>query len=101
MGEPVPTPVLRAANETLYFALVFCRNYALRKDANPRLLYEIMEAIHEIPKSMNIWAMYNHDVKTLRVHLKCFDHTRWPGVQAPDLVGIFDNRLEIYSKSDG
>ncbi|MEN6626477.1 MAG: hypothetical protein ABFD69_09645 [Candidatus Sumerlaeia bacterium] len=98
MDGEVPTPIQKAANETLHAALVFCRNYSLRKDADPRCIYEVMEAIHEIPQSMNIWVKYNHDLGILRIHLMCFDPARWPGVHAPDLVGIFNNALEKFCK---
>lgn len=49
MNEMIPNHILRATHFTLYWAMVFCRNYTAGTNVNPRIVYEIMDAIHEIP----------------------------------------------------
>jgi hypothetical protein len=87
-----PEPILRAANETVAFACAFCRNVTLSQDIPIRMINEMMEAIHEVPRMVTDWA--HHDLQALRVHLGCFTASRWPG--APDLVTFFDDALSRY-----
>jgi hypothetical protein len=90
-----PEPILRAGNETVTWACVFCRNQTLKKDVSVKMVNEVMEAIHEVPRMLANWE--RHDIAELRTHLGCFMASRWEG--APDLVAFFDQRLKEYSKS--
>lgn len=60
------------------------------------MINEVMEAIHEIPRMM--FEGEHHSLKEVRIHLGCFNSSRWPG--APDLTAWFDNRLKDYSWQD-
>ncbi|HZV33954.1 MAG TPA: hypothetical protein VFB72_05200 [Verrucomicrobiae bacterium] len=85
-----PEPILRAGNDTISFACIFCRNQTLGATFSAKMINEVMEAIHEIPRMLIDWE--RHTLSELRMHLACFPASSWPG--APDLVGYFDNRLK-------
>jgi hypothetical protein len=86
-----PDPVLGAALLTLHRALVHLRNLTLNPDAiTARHVNDLAEALHEIPDFLAHWEQ--HDLEELRLHLRCFDHTRYPG--APNLVQLFDSKLK-------
>jgi hypothetical protein len=87
-----PTPILRAANDTVSWACIFCRNQSLHAGVSVRMLNDAMEAIHEVPRMVIDWD--SHDVAEIRTHLGCFPASRWPG--APDLVAYFDRKLEDF-----
>lgn len=91
-----PEPILRAGNDTVSWACIFCRNQTLRDGASSKMINELMEAIHEIPRMMFDWG--RHDLKEVRIHLGCFNSSHWTG--APDLVAYFDNRLKDYGWQD-
>lgn len=44
-----PKPIIMATLSTLKWAMVYCRNYTLSKDANIKQVNELMDAIHDIP----------------------------------------------------
>lgn len=86
-----PPDILEAALHTLDRALVYARNLSIQPTADDaRQINDLMEAIHAIPGDLTRWAPHSFD--TLRLHLACFQYTRWPG--APDLAHLFDSRLE-------
>ena len=89
-----PEPILRAGNDTVAWACIFCRNQTLREDAPVKMLNDAMEAIHEIPRMLVDWD--HHDEAEVRAHLGCFPAARWPG--APDLVKYFDQKLKEYGE---
>ena|SRR5258706_5247244 len=91
-----PAPVLRAASETVHLALVYCRNHALG-DAPPKMVSELMEAIHEVPSILVNWTSFN-SVDELRMYFREFGWGRWPDM--PNLVADFDDRLKRYGYSD-
>jgi hypothetical protein len=89
--QQAPQAVLAAALFTLHRALVHCRNVTLSPKIDRRQeVNEIMEAIHEVPDFLANWQL--HDLKELRLHLSCFDSTKWVG--APNLVRLFDAKLQ-------
>jgi len=71
MTEKVPDHVLKAAHWTLYWAMVFCRNCTAGKIADTRLVFELMEALHEVPEILNRWGGHNN-VDILRMYFGCF-----------------------------
>ena len=88
-----PENVLEAALHTLDRALVYARNLTLQPTADAaRQINGLMDATHAIPGDLTRWAPHSFD--TLRLHLGCFQHTRWLG--APDLVRLFDTRLQSH-----
>ena len=105
MNETIPEYVLKAAHYTLYRAMVFCRNYTSSKDANLKLIYEMMDTIHTIPDILNNWSKCNISIDTLRLTFSCFDYAKWRATEynfdpPPDLLRIFNYRLEEYQKAD-
>lgn len=93
-----PQNVIRAANYTLYRAMVYCRNIVGDSNTGVRIVYEIMNAIHEIPNILDRWGTNNNDIEKLRHYFGYFDHTKWrdsnSALTAPDLVQIFDEKLK-------
>ena len=87
-----PDPIVRAVNDTVHWACDFCRNASLRGEADQRMVYELMEAVHEVPRLILKWDVSN--IEEVRTHLSCFQSGNWP--EAPDLVAYLDGRLEHY-----
>lgn len=56
------------------------------------MINDVMEAIHEVPRMLVDWE--RHDLAEVRMHLACFQASRWPG--APDLALYFDQRLKEF-----
>jgi hypothetical protein len=82
--QQIPHAVLAAA-------FIYCRNITLSPEKDRRKeVNEIMEAIHEVPDFLKSWQL--HDLKELRLHLSCFDSTKWVG--SPNLLKIFDAKLQ-------
>ena len=79
--------------------MVFCRNYTAGGNADQKLIYEIMDALHEIPQILNQWGGDNN-IEKVRMYFACFDHAKWCNnhdiLQAPDLVNIFNIKLNEY-----
>jgi len=49
-----PDPILKAGLMTIHWATVLARNLACSPDAPTKMLYELMDAIHEVPKQNGI-----------------------------------------------
>src|SRR5690242_12157352 len=64
-----PEPILKAGNDTVSWACIFCRNQTLREGAPSKMINDVMEAIHEIPRMLVDWD--HHDVAEVRTHLGC------------------------------
>lgn len=87
-----PEPILRAGNDRVSWACIFCRNQTLREGAPTKVLNEVMEAIHEVPRMLIDWD--RHNLAEVRMHLACFRASRWPS--APNLVLYFDQKLREF-----
>ncbi len=87
-----PEPILRAGNDTVSWACIFCRNQSLASTVSAKMINDVMEAIHEVPRMLVDWD--RHDLAEVRMHLAGFAASRWPG--APDLVSYFDMRLREF-----
>ena len=85
-----PYDVSVAITKTIKWALVYCRNYTLGPAPDIKQINELMEAIHDIPDHTYRWRQDSLD--EIRIHLGCFDHTKWPG--SPNLVEYFENELK-------
>jgi hypothetical protein len=91
-----PEPILRAGNDTISWACIFCRNQSLASTVSTKMINDIMEAIHEVPRMLIDWE--RHDLAEVRMHLAGFQASRWPG--APDLALYFDQRLKAFGHGD-
>jgi hypothetical protein len=87
-----PEPILRAGNDTLELACIFCRNQSLASMVSAKMINEVMEAIHEIPRMLVSWE--HHDLSEVRLHLGSFQASHWEG--APDFVLHFDKKLSEF-----
>jgi hypothetical protein len=47
-----PEPILRAGNDTISWACIFCRNQSLASTVSTKMINDIMEAIHEVPRML-------------------------------------------------
>jgi len=96
-SQPIPDAVHRAALHTLYRAMVFCRNFSANPKANIAVVYDLMDALHEVPNILDRWGTYDNDIKKLRKYFGCFNHRKWKDEESfhrpPDLVRIFDEML--------
>lgn len=101
-----PEPILKAGLMTLHWATVLCRNLACRPDAPVKMLYELMDAIHEVPSILMHWNEEN-SLDMLVVHLSCFNQES--GIvqvgndtsTVPSLVAVFRDRLQEFSSDEG
>lgn len=91
-----PEPILRAGNDTVSWACIFCRNQSLGNTVSAKMVNDVMEAIHEVPRMLVDWEC--HDLAEVRLHLSGFQVSRWPG--APDLVSYFDSKLKEFGYKD-
>ena len=91
-----PEPILRAGNDTVSWACIFCRNQSLGNTVSAKMVNDVMDAIHEVPRMLVDWE--RHDLAELRLHLSGFQASRWPG--APDLVSYFDRKLKEFGYDD-
>ena len=93
----IPPRVLKAALFALYHAAVFSRNY-VRADNGTEAVYQIMDAIHEVPQILLRWGTSDNDEEKIRRYLGYFDSERFrlsdPHSVAPDLVALFDAKLK-------
>jgi hypothetical protein len=87
-----PEPILRAGNDTVSWACIFCRNQTLQEGTPMKMINDAMEAIHEVPRMLVDWD--RHDLAEVRNHLGCFHASRWPG--SPNLVSYFDQKLREF-----
>ena len=103
-NEPIQIliPVHRATLYTLHWAMVFCRNFASNPKANMAIVYDLMDAIHEIPNILERWGTYDNDIKKLRLYFGCFNYHKWENTESyqkpPDLVSIFNDKLAEFEK---
>ena len=84
-----PEHILRAGNDTVAWACIFCRNQTLEDTVSVKMINNVMEAIHEVPRMLVNWEY--HDLADIRSHLGCFQSSHWLG--APDFVLHFDKKL--------
>jgi len=89
-----PEPVMRAALDVLGHACVFVRNATLSPDVSAKMINDLMEAIHDIPSQLKTWD--GERVDLLRLHLRCFDSTLYPG--APNFSSRFEMLLASYNE---
>jgi hypothetical protein len=84
-----PETILRAALRVVYVAAYTTRNWALSDEISRRQIYDLWEAIHEIPDLIKRWRGDEDSLQELRMYLQEYDQ-RWA---APKLEAIFDQAL--------
>jgi len=84
-----PEPILRATLRVVHVAAYTTRNWALNEDISRKQIYDLWEAIHEIPDLIKRWRGDEESLRELRMYLQEYDQ-RW---DAPKLEAIFDQAL--------
>ncbi len=85
-----PEPVLRAALRVLHLAAYTTRNWGLSEDISRKQIYDLWEAIHEIPDLIKRWRGDEECMRELRMYLREYTE-RWG---SPDLEVAFDQALD-------
>ena len=90
MSNPLaPEPILRAALRVLHVAAYTTRNWALSEEVSRQQIYDLWEAIHEIPDLIKRWRGDEESLQELRMYLREY-RERW---DSPNLETIFDQAL--------
>lgn len=90
MSNPLaPEPILRAALLVVHVAAYTTRNWAMAEDVSRKQIYDLWEAIHEIPDLIKRWRGDEESLRELRMYLQEYDQ-RW---ESPKLESIFDDAL--------
>ena len=84
-----PEPILRAALRVVHVAAYTTRNWALTEEISRKQIYDLWEAIHEIPDLIKRWRDDQDCMRELRMYLQEYDR-RW---QTPKLEALFDQAL--------
>ncbi len=67
------------------------------------VVYELMNALHEVPMILDRWGTYDNDVEKLRWYFRCFRHQQWEDEESfdkpPDLVRVFDDKLAEFENN--
>ena len=84
-----PEPILRAALRVVHVAAYTTRNWTLTEDISRKQIYDLWEAIHEIPDLIKRWRGDEESLRELRMYLQAYDK-RW---DTPKLEAIFDQAL--------
>ena len=90
MHSPLaPEPILRAALRVVHVAAYTTRNWALSEEVSRQQIYDLWEAIHEIPDLNKRWRGDDEGLRELRMYLREY-RERW---DSPNLETIFDQAL--------
>ena len=84
-----PEPILRAALRVVHVAAYTTRNWTLADEISRKQIYDLWEAIHEIPDLITRWRGDEESLRELRMYLQEYDQ-RWA---SPKLEEIFDHAL--------
>lgn len=85
-----PEPVLRAALRVLHLAGYTTRNWGLSEEISRKQIYDLWEAIHEIPDLIKRWRGDEECMRELRMYLREYTE-RWG---SPNLEAAFDQGLD-------
>ena|ERR1017187_5828617 len=88
-NQLAPEPILRAALCVVHVAAYTTRNWAIDDGISRKQIYDLWEAIHEIPDLIKRWRDHEESLRELRMYLKEYDR-RW---DSPKLEEIFDQAL--------
>ena len=84
-----PEPILRAALRVVHVAAYTTRNWTLADEISRKQIYDLWEAIHEIPDLIKRWRGDEESLRELRMYLQEYDQ-KW---DSPKLETIFDQAL--------
>ena len=84
-----PEPVLRAALRVVHVAACTTRNWALADEVSRKQIYDLWEAIHEVPDLIRRWRGDEESLRELRMYLREY-RERW---DSPNLEMIFEQAL--------
>lgn len=84
-----PEPVVRAALSVLHVAACTTRNWTHGTDVSRKQIYDLWEAIHEIPDLIKRWRGDDDCLRELRGYLREYSE-RW---ESPNLETIFEQAL--------
>ncbi len=88
-NQLAPEPILRAALRVLHVAAYTTRNWTIADGVSRKQIYDLWEAIHEIPDLIKRWRSDEESLRELRTYLQEYDQ-RW---DSPKLEQIFDQAL--------
>jgi hypothetical protein len=88
-NQMAPEPILRAALRVVHFAAYTTRNWAMADNVSRKQIYDLWEAIHEIPDLIKRWRSDEESLRELRMYLREYNQ-RW---ESPNLESIFDHEL--------
>ena len=84
-----PEPILRAALRVVHVAAYTTRNWAMDETVSRKQIYELWEAIQELPDLIKRWRSGEESLRELKMYLQAYDR-RW---DSPKLEEIFDRAL--------
>ncbi len=85
-----PENILCAAQKVLFVAAYTTRNWALDEDVSRKQIYDLWDAIHEIPDLLIRWPQDSES--ELLMYLDCYNE-KWP---TPRLRGIYENEMNLW-----
>lgn len=88
-NELAPEPILRAALRVVHVAAYTTRNWTIAECVSRKQIYDLWEAIHEIPDLIKRWRGDEASLRELKMYLREYDE-RW---DSPKLEEIFDQAL--------
>lgn len=92
----VPKKILEATLFALYHATVFSRN-CVKSEGGSDAVYQVMEAIHDIPQILLRWGTFDNNEEKIRAYLGYFNPTKFGTfdgvITAPNLVELYDKKM--------
>lgn len=95
-----PDNILNAVLDTIHHATVCARNWTASDEFPRDAVFELMDALHELPQIIRRWS--DHEIDDILMFLNCFDVQKWRitiDVERhfiPDFAEFFVDRLEQY-----
>lgn len=84
-----PAHIMRASLRVLYFAAFTTRNWALDEGISRQQIYDLWEAVHDVPSTLLHWRE-GFSEEWILSHLREYNE-RWP---RPQLRAIYDQAIE-------
>lgn len=89
-----PTPILKAGLWTLHRAVLLLRQSTYEgSEVDLKAINDLTDTIHNIPMSLMEWDEAKH-LEEIRIFLKAFNKSLWPGGVAPDFLEVFEEKLK-------
>ena len=88
---------MRAALHALYHAQIAARSFCGAKERAAAPIFDLMDAVHEVPQILLRWGTQDNDEQKLRQYFGYFRAAKWkselPECYSPDLVQRFEEML--------